>query len=198
MQDKNPAVVVYCASSSEIDKAYINAAERLGVLLAENNMTCITGAGKQGLMGALNDSVLKNGGKVKGIIPGFMVEAGWCHENLTETIITETIHERKAQMAHLSDAAIALPGGIGTLEELSEIITWKQLGLFKNPVVLLNTNNYYDPLLKFFESMIQQKFMNPDYSKLLQIASSPEDVINILNNNLNWNPSFTKYHKKEL
>ena len=92
MQDKNPAVVVYCASSSEIDKAYINAAERLGVLLAENNMTCITGAGKQGLMGALNDSVLKNGGKVKGIIPGCMVDAGWCHENLTETIITETIH----------------------------------------------------------------------------------------------------------
>jgi uncharacterized protein (TIGR00730 family) len=127
-----------------------------------------------------------------------MVEAGWCHESLTETIITETIHERKEQMARLSDAAIALPGGIGTLEELAEIITWKQLGLFKNPVIILNTNNYYDPLLDFLERMIEQKFMNPSYANLLQVASTPEEVINILKNKSDWNPSFSKNHKKEL
>ncbi|MDD4776885.1 MAG: TIGR00730 family Rossman fold protein [Fermentimonas sp.] len=182
MQDVNPVVVVYCASSPEIDKSYFEDAEKLGVLLAENNVTCITGAGKQGLMGLLNDTVMSHGGKVKGIIPGFMVDAGWCHDSLTETVITKTIHERKELMAQLSDAAIALPGGIGTLEELSEIITWKQLGLFKNPVILLNTNNYYEPLLTFFESMIEQKFMDQSYAKLLQVASSPEEVIYILRN----------------
>ncbi|MDD2299892.1 MAG: TIGR00730 family Rossman fold protein [Fermentimonas sp.] len=198
MNKKNPVVVVYCASSSEIDKTYFKDAEKLGVLLARNNVTCITGAGKQGLMGVLNDTVLNNGGKVKGIIPEFMVDAGWCHDGLTETVITNTIHERKEQMARLSDAAIALPGGIGTLEELSEIITWKQLGLFKNPVILLNTNNYYDPLLTFFESMIEQKFMDPSYANLLQVASSPEEVITILRNNSDWNPAFIKNHKKEL
>ncbi len=198
MNKKNLVVVVYCASSSEIDKIYFEEAERLGELIAENNITCITGAGKQGLMGKLNDTILNYGGIVKGIIPEFMVDAGWCHDNLSETIITKTIHERKEKMAHLSDAAIALPGGIGTLEELAEIITWTQLGLFKNPIILLNTNNYYEPLLKFFNNMIGQKFMNSAYSKLLQVASSPEEVIDMLRNNSDWNPSFTKYHKKEL
>jgi uncharacterized protein (TIGR00730 family) len=91
-----------------------------------------------------------------------------------------------------------LPGGIGTLEELAEIITWKQLGLFKNPVIILNTNNYYDPLLDFLERMIEQKFMNPSYANLLQVASTPEEVINILKNKSDWNPSFSKNHKKEL
>lgn len=197
MNKKEPVVVVYCASSHNIDESYFKAAERLGELLAENNVTCITGGGKQGLMGVLNDTILSHGGKVKGIIPGFMVESGWCHESLTETIITKTMHERKEKMARLSDAAIALPGGIGTLEELSEIITWKQLGIFKNPIILLNTNNYYDHLLSFFENMISQKFMKSEYSKLLQIASTPDEVLKILTNNSNWNPSFTKYQTKE-
>lgn len=188
MNNKSRVVVVYCASSHEIDKTYFKAAERLGELLAENSITCITGAGKQGLMGALNDTILNHGGKVKGIIPEFMVDSGWCHDSLTETIITKTIHERKEQMARLSDAAIALPGGIGTLEELAEIITWKQLGLFKNPIILLNTNNYYEPLLTFFESMIDQKFMNPAYSKLIQIASTPDEVINILRKKIRLEP----------
>lgn len=198
MNKKNLVVVVYCASSSEIDKSYIKAAERLGVLLAENNITCITGAGKQGLMGTLNDTILSHGGKVKGIIPEFMVDAGWCHDSLTETIITKTIHERKEKMARLSDAAIAMPGGIGTLEELAEIITWKQLGLFKRPIIVLNTNNYYGPLLTFFENMIEQKFMSPAYSKLIQTVSTSDEVIDILKSNSDWNPKFTKYHKKEL
>ena len=123
MKEKKLSVVVYCASSTEIDKSYVDATARLGQLLAENGVTCINGAGKQGLMGALNDSIIQHGGKVKGVIPRFMVDAGWCHEQLDETIITETIHERKACMAHAADAVIALPGGLGTLEELAEILT---------------------------------------------------------------------------
>lgn len=196
--DVYPSVVVYCASSADIDAKYFEAASELGKLLAENGIACITGAGNQGLMGELNNSMLKHGGRAIGVIPKFMVDAGWCHNDLTETIVTNTIHERKERMAQMADAAIAIPGGLGTLEELAEIMTWKQLGLFKKPIILLNINNYYDSLLKFFECMISERFLKPEYSKMLQVVSSPEEIIGLLNNNSNWNPSFSKYKEKEL
>ncbi len=134
--------VIYCASSSDIDAIYVDAATRLGELLAENNITCINGGGNLGLMGAIIDSILLHRGKVKGVIPKFMVDSGWGHQHLTEQIVTATMHERKQKMAELSNAAIAMPGGVGTLEELLEIITWKQLGLYKHPIIILNINNY--------------------------------------------------------
>lgn len=192
------SVVVYCASSSQIGQCYFDAAALMGELLAENGITCINGAGKQGLMGALNDAVLRHGGKVKGIIPRFMVDAGWGHELLTETIVTGTLHERKAAMADYSDAVIALPGGVGTLEELAEIITWKQLGLYHNPIVLLNTNHYYDSLLAFFDQMIEEKFMKSDSREMWQVASTPGEVIALLQNFPDWHPAFDAYHGKEL
>lgn len=191
-------VVVYCASSAQIDPHYFDAATRLGELLAMNGLTCINGAGKQGLMGALNDSVLKHGGKVMGIIPGFMIDAGWGHEHLTETLVTDTIHERKAAMAHYSNAAIALPGGMGTLEELAEIIAWKQLGLYSNPIILLNINHYYDHLLSFFDKMIEEKFMQSAYREMWEVASSPEEVLGLLKNFPDRNSPLTNYHEKEL
>lgn len=193
MENGNKEIVVYCASSAWIDRVYFDAASKLGKLLAENNITCINGAGKDGLMGALNEAVLKNGGRVKGIIPKFMVNAGWGHDNLTETIITETIHERKAAMAYSADAVIALPGGIGTLEELAEIITWKQLGLFQKPIIILNINDYYQPLLSFLEKMISEKFMKEVYRELWQVASSPEAAVDMLHIASDWNPDCTKY-----
>lgn len=198
MTEKQPAVVVYCASSAEIDKVYSEAAAELGKLLAVNGITCITGAGKQGLMGDINDAVLNHGGRVTGIIPKFMVDAGWCHDALSETVVTDSIHERKEQMASMADAAIALPGGLGTLEELAEILTWKQLGLFKKPVIILNINNYYDSFLKFLDFMIAERFLNSEYSGLWQIASTPQEAIDIYKNNSNWNPSFTKYNDNTL
>jgi uncharacterized protein (TIGR00730 family) len=191
-------VVVYCASSPYIAQNYFDAAAQLGELLAQNGITCINGAGKKGLMGALNDSVLLHGGKVKGIIPGFMVDAGWGHDHLTETIITETIHERKAAMAHYSNAAIALPGGIGTLEELAEIITWKQLGLYSYPIILLNINHFYDHLLSFFDKMMEENFMKSAYRGMWQVAYSPGEVIDLLKNFPDWDPSIGKYQRKEL
>ena len=165
MGNGNREVVVYCASSAKIDPLYFDAASELGRLLAENDYTCINGAGKDGLMGALNNAVLEHGGRVRGVIPQFMVDAGWMHTLLTETIITETIHERKAAMVKSADAVIALPGGIGTLEELSEIITWRQLGLYRKPIIILNTNNYYQPLFLFFEKMVSEKFMKDSYRR---------------------------------
>ena len=171
------SAVVYSASSDAIDKIYVDAATRLGELLAKNNVTCINGGGNLGLMGAVIDSVLLNGGKVKGVIPKFMVDSGWCHQKLTEQIVTNTMHERKQKMAELSNAAIALPGGVGTLEELLEIITWKQLGLYKHPIIILNTNNYYSSLLEMFDNMIEQNFMHKRYHDMWQVVNTPEEAI---------------------
>lgn len=191
-------VVVYCASSSLLRPVFTHAATRLGGLLAKNGITCVNGAGKEGLMGALNDAVLQHGGRVKGIIPRFMSDAGWGHDELTELIVTDTIHERKALMAETADAVVALPGGMGTLEELAEILTWKQLGLSRHPIILLNVDHYYDPLLTFFEKMISERFMRDDFRRMWLVADTPEEVISLLQNYPEWNPTFGKYTRKEL
>ncbi|WP_294081393.1 TIGR00730 family Rossman fold protein [Proteiniphilum sp. UBA5384] len=193
MENGNKEVVVYCASSGKIDQLYFDAASKLGELLAKEGITCVNGAGSEGLMGALNDAVLENGGKVKGIIPQFMVDAGWGHKRLTEMIVTATIHERKAAMAKSADAVIALPGGIGTLEELAEIITWRQLGLYHNPVIILNINDYYQPLLTFLEKMIDEKFMKDVYRELWQVAITPQEAVDLVHSAPDWNPGYTKY-----
>ena len=170
-------VCVYCASSDNIDDIYTKDAERLGALLGKRKMNVINGAGRRGLMRAVSDAVLSAGGTVTGVIPDFMCENGWCHQNLTEVIRTETMHERKKAMADMSDAAIALPGGYGTLEELLEIITWRQLGLYNNPVIILNTNNYYAPLFEMFRCATEQKFMREEQSVFWHVAQTPEEVI---------------------
>lgn len=191
-------VVVYCASSNQLRPVFTRAATRLGELLAQNGITCVNGAGKEGLMGALNDAVLQHGGRVKGIIPRFMSDAGWGHDELTELVVTETIHERKALMADTADAVVALPGGMGTLEELAEILTWKQLGLSHHPIILLNVDHYYDPLLAFFDKMISERFMRDDFRRMWLVADTPEEVISLLQNYPEWNPTFGKYTRKEL
>ena len=170
-------VVVYSASSAAIDQVYVDAAVRLGELLATNDFTCINGGGNLGLMGAVINSVLQHKGRVKGVIPKFMVDSGWGHPNLTEQIVTASMHERKQKMADLSKAVIALPGGVGTLEELLEIITWKQLGLYSHPIVILNTNNYYSSLLAMFDNMIEQNFMHERYRDMWIVVDTPEDAI---------------------
>lgn len=191
-------VVVYCASSNQLRPVFTQAATRLGELLAQNGITCVNGAGREGLMGALNDAVLQHGGRVKGIIPRFMSDAGWGHDELTELVVTETIHERKALMADTADAVVALPGGMGTLEELAEILTWKQLGLSHHPIILLNVDHYYDPLLAFFDKMISERFMRDDFRRMWLVADTPEEVISLLQNYPEWNPTFGKYTRKEL
>ena len=173
-------VCVYCASSDNIDERYIKDAELLGTLLGKKNMNVINGAGIRGLMRAVSDATLSAGGTVTGVIPDFMCENGWCHQNLTEIIRTKTMHERKKTMADMSDAAIALPGGYGTLEELLEIITWRQLGLYNNPVIILNTNNYYAPLFEMFRRATEQNFMREEQSVFWHVAQTPEEVIEIL------------------
>ncbi|MGI6220118.1 MAG: TIGR00730 family Rossman fold protein [Bacteroidaceae bacterium] len=170
-------VCVYAASSSEAPEIYYNAAYRTGQLLARCGFGIINGAGKSGLMRALSDGALSEGGQVTGIIPRFMLEKNWQYDALTQIIPTASMHERKHLMAQRSCAAIALPGGYGTLEELAEIITWKQLGLYPHPVVILNTNNFYDPLLHWFRQAVDQQFIRTCHASLWQTATTPEEAV---------------------
>ena len=143
-------------------------------------------------MQAVSDAALKKEGRVTGIIPKFMVEHGWQHDNLTELIVTDTMHERKQLMAEKSQGIIALPGGCGTLEEVLEVITWKQLGLFTKPIVILNTNNYYDPLLSQLKRATEEHFMAPHHSHLWHVANSPEEALKLIMETPEWDTHLSK------
>ena len=186
------SVVVYCASSTKIKSCYFEAAQRLGKILAENNITCCNGAGNMGLMATLSNAVLENGGRVTGVIPRFMCEQGWHHEQLTTLEIVDTMHERKQRMMQLSDAAIALPGGCGTLEELLEVITWKQLGLYLKPIVIVNVDNFFTPLLAYLEQLIEERFMRPIHRNIWIVVESPEDVLEAIEKAEPWDESIRK------
>ena len=186
-------VCVYSASSTKIDASYDQAAQELGHLLARQHINVINGAGCLGLMCQLSDAALEAGGTVTGIIPHFMVEQGWHHRGLTRLIETETMHERKQLMDELSDGIIALPGGCGTMEELLEVITWKQLGLYLNPIVILNVNGFYDPLLQMLEQAIEQHFMRPEHGKIWQVATTVEEAVDLLYTTPVWNKEIRKF-----
>ena len=190
---KIKSVCVYCASSSKINPRYFEAARETGRLLAQNGMRCVCGAGNQGLMGTLADSVLKNGGEVLGVIPRFMIDEGWCHKGLTETIVTADMHERKERMAQEADAVIALPGGCGTMEELFEIITWKQLGLYLNPIIILNINGFFDPLFQMLERAIEENFMRQQHGDIWKVAQTPEEAVELLYSTPVWDISIRKF-----
>ncbi len=186
MSDKVQTITIYAASSSQINPEYFSAARELGKLLAENNLRCINGAGSKGLMAEITNSVLENGGEVIGIIPEFMIREGWCHSSLSQTIVTTDMHTRKQLMAIKSDACIALPGGIGTLEELLEIITWKQLGLYTKPIIILNTNNYYHFLLQMLDQAHKENFMRTQHNSIWHVANTPQEAIDIALKNPQW------------
>lgn len=186
-------VCVYSASSTKIDKVYFDAAIELGKILAAKKINIINGAGCLGLMSAISDSALNAGGSVTGIIPKFMVEQNWHHKGLTRMIETETMHERKSLMAEMSDASIALPGGCGTLEELLEVITWKQLGLYLKPIVILNINGYFNPLLEMLNKAIEENFMRQEHGKLWNVANTPIEAVDLLYKIPEWNKDFRKF-----
>ena len=187
------SVCVYSASSTKINPVYFKAAEELGSLLAEHHIRLINGAGSIGLMCAVADAVLKNGGEVTGVIPRFMVEQNWHHTGLTELIEVESMHERKQKMANLSDGIVALPGGCGTLEELLEIITWKQLGLYLNPIVILNVNGFFDPLLEMLGKAIDENFMRQQHGDIWKVAQTPEEAMRLLYETPVWDISIRKF-----
>lgn len=186
-------VCVYSASSTQLDPIYFQAADTLGRLLAQKGINLINGAGCLGLMSRISDAALATGGTVTGIIPRFMVEQNWHHKGLTHLIETETMHERKRMMADLSDGIIALPGGCGTMEELLEIITWKQLGLYLKPIVILNTNGFYNPLLEMLERAIDQHFMRRQHGSIWQVAQTPDEALQLLYTTPMWSKDIRKF-----
>lgn len=173
----NKTVTVYCASARNLDPIYTATASELGRALAQAGIRLVTGGGATGLMAAVENGALEAGGEAVGIIPEFMYENGWQHKGLTHLEIVRDMHARKSRMAALADSVIALPGGIGTFEELLEIITWRQLGLYHGNVVIFNVNNYYAPLISMFEQAIGQGFMRPEYRNLYKVTESVEETL---------------------
>lgn len=179
-------VCVYCASSRQADPLYRNSAEKLGEILAENSIILVYGGGAVGSMGALARGALSKSGEVIGIIPRFMVDLEWGNKNLSQLIIVKNMQERKKKMIEGVDAAIALPGGTGTLEELLEAITWKRLGLFLNPIVIVNTAGFYNPLLEQLNHSINEKFMDQRHGSMWTVVDRPEDVLPAISSAPPW------------
>lgn len=186
-------ITVYSASSGQVPEKYVEAARELGRLIARGNHTLVNGAGRTGLMGAVTDACLAEGGRAVGIIPQFMVEQHWQHEGMTELIVTPDMHRRKERMAEMSDACIALPGGVGTLEELLEVITWKQLGLYVQPIVILNTDGYYDPLLQLLRRAVDERFMRSLHADIWRVAATPAEALELALTTPLWNKSVRKF-----
>ena len=163
-------IAVYCGSSAGTDPIYREQAAMLGTILAEKGIRIIYGGGRVGLMGVLAGAALEAGGKVTGILPGFLQIKEVAHPGLTEMIPVKSMHERKALIEQRSDGAIALPGGFGTLDELFEMLTWGQLGLHSKPVALFNINGFFDPLLLTLEKMVNEGFLRPDHQNQLIVS----------------------------
>lgn len=179
MEEKSAKrVTVYCGSAAHLAEPYLAAAREVGAALAARGAVLVYGAGRTGLMGACADAAQQAGGRVVGIIPQFMVDRGWHRRGLDEFIVTDSMHSRKALLAQ-SDACIALPGGIGTFEELTEVITMRQLGLFHGNIIIANINGYYDPLLAMFDRAVSEGFMNNDHKKLYCVALTARQAVDM-------------------
>jgi hypothetical protein len=165
------SLCVFCGSSVGSKPAYLGAAIALGKVLAEQKIRLVYGGGRVGLMGAIADATLNNGGQVVGVIPQHLVDREVAHQGLTELRVVQSMHDRKALMAELSDGFVAMPGGLGTLEEFFEVWTWGQLGLHQKPYALLNVNGFYDPLVQFIDQLVEQKFVKLEHRKMLIVES---------------------------
>jgi hypothetical protein len=186
-------VCVYCASSEHCDRVYHDAASALGRALAEAGCTIVYGGGAVGLMGSLANGALSAGGDVVGIIPRFMTEIEWQHPGLASLEVVEDMRERKHRLLTGSDAVVALPGGCGTLEETFEALTLKRLGLYFNPIVLVNTNGFYAPLQAFMEQMIEQRFMNPQHREMWTLVDTPDQVLPAIRSAPRWREDARNY-----
>jgi uncharacterized protein (TIGR00730 family) len=173
-------ILVYCGSSKGYNDIYQQSAEHLGKLMVARQFRLVYGAGSVGLMGVIADAVLAQGGEVIGVIPQFLSDWEVGHRNLTENHVVSTMHERKQLMAQRSDAVVAMPGGYGTLDELFEILTWKQLQLHQMPIGLLNVRGYFNPLLAMIDRMVEEGFLKIENKALFMVADTPEALLDQL------------------
>lgn len=170
-------ICVFCGSSTGNRATYATAAIALGEAIAARGWGIVYGGGRVGMMGRVADAALAAGGPVIGVIPHFLHEKEIAHPGLTELHLTESMHERKAKMAAIADAFVALPGGYGTLEELCEILTWAQLGIHNKPIGLLNVESYFDPLLQFFDTAVAEGFLQPPTLRNLLVATRDRELL---------------------
>lgn len=168
---------MFCGSNSGRDELYATAARELGSELAASGIELVYGAGSVGLMGMVADATLEAGGRVTGVIPRALATRELMHAQLTETLVVADMHERKATMARLADAFIALPGGYGTLEELFEAVTWAQLGIHSKPVGLVNSAAFFDPLLAMLDHAVREGFLREEHRNLLVVASGARELL---------------------
>ena len=188
-------VCVYCASSNQCNKTYLESAWRLGVELAKDGLTIIYGGGKAGLMGHLADGALSKGGKVIGILPRFMDSLEWGHKGITELRIVDDLQQRNRMMIYESDAFVVLPGGCGTIMELIEVITWKRLGLHTKPIIIVNLLGFYNPCIEQLEKSITEKFMDERHRSMWTIINSIDEVIDGINNAPKWSDNAIEFAK---
>ena len=175
-------ITVFCGSSFGTEEIYKSQATSLGKTLAKHQIELVCGGANVGLMGAIADGVLNNGGKAIGVLPNFLKSKEIAHENLTELILVETMHERKTKMNDLCDGVIALPGGFGTLEEFFEMLTWAQLGLHKKPIAILNTDGFYDSLITFIQTMVDKRFLKEINRDMVLVSSDIDELIDLMKN----------------
>ena len=171
------SICVYCGSNPGRKPAYVTAARRVGQVLAKRGLNVVYGGGQVGLMGEVADAALEAGGRVIGVIPEFLALKEIAHMELSELHVVQSMHARKAKMVQLSQGFIALPGGIGTMEELFEIWTWGQLGQHRHPVGLMNVDGYYDDLVSFLDKMTDQGFLAPEHRNALKVSDRAEDLL---------------------
>jgi len=182
-------VTVYCASSAKLAPKYFDAAQKVGEILAQHDITAIYGGGAVGLMGQLADTMIANNGKIIGVMPAFMHQVEWQHKGISELIVTQDMHERKKRFMEDTDALLTLPGGCGTLEELLEAITLKRLGVFIKPIIILNLDGFYDPLIEMLERCISEKFMRTVHRDIWTIINKPEELLEAIRNAPEWDHS---------
>lgn len=177
---ERPYICVFCGSSKGARPAYVDAARRVGSALGRHGLGLVYGGGRVGLMGVVADAVLAEGGRVVGVIPDPLAAKEIAHHGLTELIVVPGMHERKALMASRSAGFLALPGGVGTFEELFEVLTWAALGLHSKPIGLLNVEGYYDPLLALLDRAIAERFIRPENAAFLSVSTDPETLASTL------------------
>jgi len=182
-------VTIYCSSSNSLPSKYYEETNKIGQLLAKENITIIYGGGGAGLMGTLADSALKNDGKVIGVIPRFMKAVEWDHKGVNLMIETEDMAERKKILIEGTDAVIALPGGVGTFEELFEVLSAKRLGLFIKPIIIYNFEGFYNPIIEMLETCIEENFMGKQHRVIWTEVTRSEDLVGAIKNAPTWTES---------
>jgi uncharacterized protein (TIGR00730 family) len=190
-------ICVYCSSSSKINDKYFKSTENLAKEFIKEKISVVYGGGGAGLMGHLADTIIDNGGKIKGISPRFMKDIEWTHKRLTDLELVDTMHERKSKFLEGIDGIVALPGGCGTLDELIEVITFKRLGLFFKPIIILNVDGFYDPFKEMLEKCVDEKFMDDKHLEMWQFVDDFKDVVPSIRNAKPWNSDALKFARKE-